>query len=261
MVATRPRRAAPRAVLALVALAALPILSACGSTPHTTAASIPATPTPLHVTLVTTPAATDASVPSTPRPAPPAASSAPPSDSSGEDGGTALVAAPPQQASVDAAPAAPATPNPDVLPARVAIPRIGVNAPIAPLGETSTSAMATPSDPRTVGWWQFGTVPGDRGSAVLGGHLDFHNYGAAVFWNLKQLRPGDSVQVTRADGGVLRFTVQSAAVYPAADTSAIDRIFLAQDAIRLNLITCAGTFNPMTHDYDKRLVVYTTLQH
>lgn len=146
-------------------------------------------------------------------------------------------------------------------PVRIVIPRAGVNAAVVPLGETDGGAMATPSTPTEVGWWQYGVAPGQRGSAVLGGHLDFHDYGAAVFWNLNKLRPGDEVDVTNASGVTLRFVVRESAVYQENDASVIDRIFRQQDAARLNLITCAGTFNPATRDYDKRLVVYTVLAH
>lgn len=144
-------------------------------------------------------------------------------------------------------------------PVRLQIPAIGVDAPVVPLGETATGAMATPDQPTQVGWWEYGPAPGELGSAVIGGHLDFHGYGPAVFWNLRKLRRGDEVRVVLADGRTVRFTVQSAEVYPEHDTAIIGRIFRTSDAARLNLITCAGTFNPLTRDYDKRLVVYTVL--
>lgn len=246
------RQGIRRLRLAPLALLVLPLLVACGHAQG--AAPPPALPAQanLHVSTVSTavpffsaPTAVGGSSASS------AGSAAQPSG--GEAGATSLLAGTqPQSPPV-------ASNNTGRAPQRVVIARAGVDAAIVPLGETSGGAMATPETPTDVGWWQLGAAPGERGSAVFGGHLDFHDYGAAVFWKLNTLRPGDSVQVTRADGTQLRFVVQSSEVYPEADTAVIDRIFRQSDAARLNLITCAGTFNPVTRDYDKRLVVYTTL--
>jgi LPXTG-site transpeptidase (sortase) family protein len=134
-----------------------------------------------------------------------------------------------------------------------------VNARVVPLGEDATGAMAAPDNPRDVGWWDLGTNPGDWGSAVLDGHVDFANYGAAVFWNLHELQPGDIVQVVSVAGQTLTFSVTEVATFDAQDNSSIDRIYRSNDHQGLNLITCAGTFDPRSHSYDKRIVVFTTL--
>jgi hypothetical protein len=47
-------------------------------------------------------------------------------------------------------------------------------------------------------------------------------------------------------------------VYQFDDTSAIDRIFREAGSKELNLISCTGTFDPRTHNYDKRIVVYSS---
>ncbi|HLZ72915.1 MAG TPA: class F sortase [Dehalococcoidia bacterium] len=128
-----------------------------------------------------------------------------------------------------------------------------------PLGEDANGAMASPDNPRDVGWWDKGTHPGDWGSAVIDGHVDFANYGAAVFWNLHLLQPGDAVQVVSVEGQTLTFSVTASETFDAKDNSSIDRIFRNAEHQGLNLITCTGTFSPRTHDYDKRIVVFTTL--
>jgi hypothetical protein len=244
------RRMAPAALLLI-----LPLIAACGHAQGATPPPSPSVVAALNVSTVST-AVPFFTAPTSAAPQPARQSTAPTHaapPAAGESAATTLVAG--------AQPAAVTTADHSAerMPVHVAIARAGVDAAIVPLGETSGGAMATPETPTAVGWWQFGAAPGERGSAVLGGHLDFHDYGAAVFWNLNKLRPGDSVQVTRADGTQLRFVVQSSEVYPEADTAVIDRIFRQNDAAHLNLITCAGTFNPVTRDYDKRLVVYTTL--
>ena len=144
-------------------------------------------------------------------------------------------------------------------PVRLSIPKIGVNSSVIPVGEDSTGAMASPDNPVDVVWWNLGARPGDYGSAVIGGHVDFAGYGAAVFWNLKLMRPGDPVFVQEADGTTLQFTVTEVDSYVFNDPTALDIIFRTTDHQGLNLITCTGTFNPRTHNYDQRVVVYTTL--
>jgi len=242
---TRARRALCFAGLSVIVLAA----SGCASARGAALSSPTATARSLNVSVVAAVFPT-ASVP-TPTPTPAQQTQEESAPQQGEASTTTLVAQP-ARVSI-------ATAGESHWPVRLQIPAIGVDAPVVPLGETATGAMATPDQPMQVGWWEYGPAPGERGSAVIGGHLDFHGYGPAVFWNLRKLRRGDDVRVVLADGRTVRFTVQSTEVYPENDTAIIDRIFRANDATRLNLITCAGTFNPLTRDYDKRLVVYTVL--
>lgn len=148
---------------------------------------------------------------------------------------------------------------PSPPPARVIVPRIGVNARVIPVGEDPDGAMSSPGNPYDVGWWERGSRPGDYGSAVLGGHVDFAGFGAAVFWDLHLLQPGDTVSVVSTEGRQLNFTVTEVATYRWDDRSVIPRIYQLTDHQGLNLITCAGAFDARTHNYDKRVVVYTTL--
>ncbi len=248
-------------VAVMVSAGVIAICGGCAaSAPHgkAAAASAPRPPAatttpalPLAVTSTALPASPSASPAQSPTPAPSAAPEPSPTEAPQPDPSDA---APDPQ---DAAPPTPPPPSPP--PARLIIPRIGVDARVVPLGEDATGAMASPDNPRDVGWWDEGTSPGDAGSAVLDGHVDFANYGAAIFWNLHLLVPGDTVQVVSTEGQTLTFVVSEVTTFDAADNSNIDEIFRRDDQPRLNLITCAGTFNPRTHNYDKRIVVFTTL--
>lgn len=118
--------------------------------------------------------------------------------------------------------------------------------------------MATPRDVWDVGWLTVNPQPGQVGNAVMDGHLDSAT-GIAVFWHLSDLRPGDTVTVTAADNRRLVFSVTDVESYePAA--APLDRIFGPADTPRLNLITCAGSWDATTHRYTRRLVVYTQLE-
>lgn len=117
--------------------------------------------------------------------------------------------------------------------------------------------MATPEDPWNTAWYAPGARPGQRGNAAIAGHVDYAGIGQVVFWDLNQLGPGDEVLVETADGVTLRFVVQDSAFFRPA-TAPLQRIFGQTNAVNLNLITCGGAFDPVTREYDQRLVVFTT---
>jgi sortase (surface protein transpeptidase) len=145
-------------------------------------------------------------------------------------------------------------------PARLLIPAIGVNAQVESLGILPDGDMATPSrNPwQDVGWYDAGPRPGERGSAVIDGHLDRPGGYPAVFWRLRDLRAGDDVWVINSDGGQLHFHVTRIASY-APQEAPIQDIFGNTGGTYLNLITCAGDWIPSQHQTNLRLVVYTVL--
>ena len=109
-----------------------------------------------------------------------------------------------------------------------------------------------------VGWYQSGPIPGQRGSAVIDGHLDRPGALPAVFWRLHELKQGDIVTVKDASGHGLHFQVTKVASYP-PDNAPTAQIFGNSSGYFLNLITCAGQWIPKRHQTSLRLVVYTTL--
>jgi sortase (surface protein transpeptidase) len=126
---------------------------------------------------------------------------------------------------------------------------------ILPNGEMATPTQHPFDD---VGWFDLGTKPGDRGSAVLDGHLDRPGGYPAVFWNLRKLHPGDEVLVIDAEGHTLHFRVMQVALYP-PQQAPLQAIFGNMGGRYLNLITCAGDWIPSEHQTTLRLVVYTVL--
>lgn len=147
----------------------------------------------------------------------------------------------------------------DVLqPVRLTIPVLGVEAAIEAVGRNAKGAMATPSDPHNVAWYQLGPMPGAIGNAVIAGHLDLANGKPAAFWKLNQLKASDLVQVTLSDGSMLTFVVERLALYP-DEQAPLEEIFGFRLEPYLNLITCAGSWNKTAGAYTKRLVVYTRL--
>ncbi len=172
----------------------------------------------------------------------------------------------PWEANPDGLPLVPPAPkaNPTLLPnvqtlipTRLSIPSIGVNAPVERIGLTADGELASPTEWMDVGWFQDGYVPGQAGNASIVGHLDSHT-GPAVFWRVNQLRPGARVIVS--DGSrSLTFIVQATEKYP-TNNSPMWRIYGESAVPHLNLVTCAGDWDAASQRYDQRTVVYTVLE-
>ncbi len=121
-------------------------------------------------------------------------------------------------------------------PVRLKIPAINVDAPIEDVGLTPDGAMDTPKDFGDTAWYQLGPRPGEQGNAVIAGHVDRVG-GEAVFWDLRQLTPGDEIIVISDDGITHHFAVTGLQKY-ALDTAPLTEIFGSTDGIHLNLVTC-----------------------
>ena len=143
---------------------------------------------------------------------------------------------------------------PKVAPVRLAIPKIGVEAPVVLVGVDGDGIMQSPSGPFEVGWYGFTGQPGSGGNAVFSGHVDFANVGPAVFWHLRELGLGDLIDVRLSDGTAYQYVVTSSASYD-ADDAPIAEIVGPTPKDTVTLITCAGTFNRDVRQYSDRLVV------
>jgi Sortase domain len=139
-------------------------------------------------------------------------------------------------------------------PVQVSIPSIGVRAPLVPLGLNPDRTLEVPKNFDDAGWWTGGPRPGERGPAVIAGHVDSYT-GPAVFYRLRELRPGDAVVVLRRDGTRARFTVQRSEQYP-KDRFPTARVYGQTPGPALRLITCGGEFDDSTGHYLDNTVVY-----
>lgn len=143
------------------------------------------------------------------------------------------------------------------LPERLLIPKINVNAAIQHLGLTTSGAMDVPNNNRDVGWYQLGANPGDRGSAVIAGHLG-PNGSSGIFQDLNELAIGDKVYIRDGLGSMTTFVVWQKKIYdPDAQPT---EVFNEQVGIHLNLITCDGKWDFKRQSYGKRLVVFTSIE-
>jgi LPXTG-site transpeptidase (sortase) family protein len=138
--------------------------------------------------------------------------------------------------------------------ARLLIPAIKVDAEVNPRGVLPDGAMEDPKGPTEVAWYTFSALPNHAGNIVMAGHVDYINYGAAVFYNISKLKEGDEIQIDLENGERAVYHVTVVTSYEAA-TAPVDEIVGPTDVETVTLITCGGTFNRVTRDYDRRTVV------
>ncbi len=138
--------------------------------------------------------------------------------------------------------------------ARVVVPSLDINAPIITLGVDATGTMEAPGNPTDVAWYNFSARPGEIGNVVLAGHLDYINYGPAVFYHLKDAKAGDEVDLVLVDGTTARYRIQNVTTYDDA-TAPVQEIVGPTDKEVVTLITCGGSFDQLSREYDKRVVL------
>jgi LPXTG-site transpeptidase (sortase) family protein len=166
------------------------------------------------------------------------------------EGETAAVidAASPPEVTADVAPPSPAGSM------RLQIEAIGIDAPVVSLGVEADGTMQSPSGPLDAGWYTFSAIPGAPGNAVFSGHVDFANFGPAVFWRLRQLGGGEVIRVRGVDGSTYEYVVTQSRTYD-PDDAPLEEIIGATSRESITLITCEGDFNARTRQYDLRLVI------
>ncbi|MDN0198717.1 class F sortase [Streptomyces sp. S.PNR 29] len=149
-------------------------------------------------------------------------------------------------------------PLPYGVPDRVRIPAIRVDAPIMPVGLDADGWVGAPppEDPNLAGWFTGAVSPGEKGTAVVVGHVD-NTQGPAVFYGLGALKQGNQVEVARRDGKTAVFEIYGVEVF-AKDNFPGDRVYGSKGAPELRVITCGGGFSQQS-GYAGNVVAFARL--
>lgn len=139
------------------------------------------------------------------------------------------------------------------LPLTLAVPGIGIEAPVIAVGLTNDGAMDVPKRPSDVGWFEYSPRPGLAGNSILAGHLDWQGT-PGVFAKLASVKNGEAVVIRESDGSERGFAVEWKREV-AAEAPPPKQVFEPIISSGLTLITCGGRFNPATRRYDTRIVV------
>jgi len=142
---------------------------------------------------------------------------------------------------------------------RLVIDKLKINAPFSNKFVGEDGQMPNPDGPSDVAYYDFsdwpglGGVPGKGGNVVLAGHVDYINYGPAVFWRLHELEPGDSIEIQLADGSSQKYRVEFNKQIQVGDADWTGIVQATADE-SITLITCGGQFE--AGHYSNRQIVW-----
>lgn len=137
-------------------------------------------------------------------------------------------------------------------PRRIAIPRVGIAAPIEPVAIRRGGILRVPAVGRA-GWFEGGPRPGEVGRTVIVGHLDT-NQAPALFARVPELGRGTLVAITDARGDVHRYRITGRRQVAKRRFPTSEVYGRAGEPV-LVLITCGGEFVP-GRGYEDNVLVY-----
>jgi len=136
-------------------------------------------------------------------------------------------------------------------PVAIGIAGIGVvGAEVIPVGVNPDASFEVPPADQ-VGWYEFGSAPGEAGSAVLAAHIAFDGVDG-VFRHLADVEEGTSVEIAFDDGSTSEYTITTVTEYDKQELP--DSLFAREGAEQLALITCGGEFNRQLSSYESNIV-------
>ncbi len=142
-------------------------------------------------------------------------------------------------------------------PTRVRISAIQLDSELIPLGLQDDGRMEVPDGAFPAGWYTGAPTPGELGPAILAGHVDYGGH-AGVFHRLRDLKPGDTVEVTRHDASTAVFLVTHVQQHR-KDAFPTAAVYGDIDHAGLRLITCGGEFDRRVNSYEDNIVVFAEL--
>ncbi|WP_245568730.1 class F sortase [Nocardia concava] len=142
-------------------------------------------------------------------------------------------------------------------PVSFSFPAIKAQGSLISVGLNADGTVQVPADYQQAGWYQKGPAPGEQGSAVILGHVDSYK-GEGVFFNLKKSKPGDLIDVTRADGRTAHFKVTDVRMYLKSQFPD-QLVFGPRGGATLQIVTCGGNFDQAAKSYESNVVVYSSL--
>lgn len=144
-------------------------------------------------------------------------------------------------------------PAPPADPVHLAIPSLGVASDLLHL-DLRADEPEVPEAFDVAGWYEQTVEPGQVGPAVVVGHVG-SRHGPGIFHALDRLRPGDTIEVTDAEGTVRTFVVDRGALVDKYDRPP-DVFGRGEERPELRLITCGGDFDPAAGHHVSNYVVW-----
>jgi LPXTG-site transpeptidase (sortase) family protein len=136
------------------------------------------------------------------------------------------------------------------------IPKLNVYARVLQVGITASGAVGTPNNVFDTAWYTGSAKPGQSGATLIDGHISsWTTHG--VFYNLKQLAAGDTMQIVRGDGSLINYQVVRTQTYNINNVdmkAALSPVTPGKSG--LNLISCTGQVEKGTNQFNERVIVF-----
>ncbi len=146
---------------------------------------------------------------------------------------------------------------PAKYPRYLIIPRLNIKTEVTQLVVDKNNQIQSPNNIYNAGWYTATSLPGQPGAMFVDGHVASWT-ADGVFYNLKTLKPGDSMEIVRGDNKVFTYRVNKLIVYNATNVDMKQVLSpITAGTSALNIMTCTGTV--ANGAYTERLVVYATL--
>jgi len=144
-------------------------------------------------------------------------------------------------------------------PKYIELPSISGGGFIQKVGVDQNKQIAVPNNIFFAGWFSETAKPGQKGLSIIDGHVNGRE-NDGIFKNLGKMKVGDSFSVQLGDDSVKNYEVIKTVTVNTAD--AANELFSQDPKVtsQLNVITCGGTFNRTTKQYDKRIIVSAKLK-
>jgi LPXTG-site transpeptidase (sortase) family protein len=142
-------------------------------------------------------------------------------------------------------------------PVRIVIPAIDVSARVVPLGLNPDRTLEVPRNFAETGWFTEGPEPGERGAAVIAGHVSSRS-GPAVFFRLRALRTGEVIRIRLKNGTTVRYVVDSMLTVPKSRFPT-QLVYAKTERPTLRLITCSGEIDRSTGEHPDNLIVFASI--
>lgn len=142
------------------------------------------------------------------------------------------------------------------IPAQLIIPAIGLDTKILSVDLNEENLVTVP--PADAGWYVRSAKPGNPGNAVLQGHVRNFDLTPGIFSRLSELRSGDDIYTVDSNGTRIHFRVSAQDRVEAASFP-LEKVYGSSAGSNLNLVTCAGTYDPHRQDYLERTIIYAQL--
>jgi sortase (surface protein transpeptidase) len=148
-------------------------------------------------------------------------------------------------------------------PRYIFIPKLNVKAIVLSLGTTSSNQLQAPPNIYEAGWYNRSSLPGQAGAMLITGHSG-HVPGVlsnGIFYGLKTLAAGDTIQIQRGDGTIFTYKVIRSQVYSSTNVDMKAALIpINPKKPGVNLISCTGDVIAGTNQLNQRVVVFAEQQ-